>query len=142
MCVEGADISTICGTIDAFIEEELTKVFSNKKSKKLERGIAFPTCLSVNEVMGHHSPCPDDSFPLKLEDIVKIELGSHIDGYQANIAHTIVIGGKVKGKAADVLLAAYNAYKAATRTIKVGTTNQDVTAAIQKVCDEYEVEPV
>jgi len=47
-CVDGADISTVCGLCDTFIEEELLKVFSNKKSKKLERGIAFPTCISVN----------------------------------------------------------------------------------------------
>jgi len=31
---------------------------------------------------------------------------------------------------------------AATRTIKVGSLNQDVTAKIQAVCDAYEVEPM
>ena len=61
LCVEGADISTVCGEIDSYIEEELTKVFSNKKSKKLERGIAFPCCISVNEMCGHFSPCPEES---------------------------------------------------------------------------------
>jgi len=34
LCVDGADVSTICGTVENFIEEELQKVFSNKKSKK------------------------------------------------------------------------------------------------------------
>ena len=80
------------------MEEELTKVFSNKKSKKLERGIAFPCCLSVNEVCGHHSPLKDDSFVLKNEDLVKIEFGCHIDGYASSVAHTIVVGGKVERK--------------------------------------------
>jgi methionine aminopeptidase len=61
LAIVDADISTICGNIDTFVEEELLKVFSNKKSKKMERGIAFPTCLSVNEIMGHYSPCADDS---------------------------------------------------------------------------------
>jgi methionine aminopeptidase len=56
LCVDGADVSTICGTIENYIEEELQKVFSNKKSKKLERGIAFPCCISVNEICGHFSP--------------------------------------------------------------------------------------
>ena len=51
LCVEGADVSTICGEVDAFIEAELLKTFSNKKSKKLERGIGFPCCISINEVM-------------------------------------------------------------------------------------------
>jgi len=142
LCVDGADISTICGTVDNFITEELQKTFSNKKSKKLERGIAFPTCVSVNEICGNYSPCPDDSLKLKNEDVVKIELGAHIDGYAANCGHTIVVGGKAKGKQADVILAAYDAFLAATRSIKVGGLNQDVTAKIAAVCADYEVEPM
>ena len=142
LCVEGADISTVCGTVDSFIETELTKVFSNKKSKKLERGIAFPCCISVNEICGHYSPCADESTTLANEDLVKIELGAHIDGYTANLAHTLIIGGKAKDKKAAVTLAAYDAFLAATRTIKVGATNHEVTANIQKVCDQYEVEPM
>ena len=85
-------------------------MFSNKKSKKLERGIAFPCCISVNEICGHYSPCPDDSTTLKLEDLVKIECGAHIDGFAAGAAHTIVIGGKSNGKQAEVVLAAFNAF--------------------------------
>ena len=142
LCVDGADVSTICGTIDTSIEEELKKVFAGKKSKKLERGISFPCCISVNEIMGHFSPCPDDTIKLKNEDLVKIELGVHIDGYAASAGHTIVIGGKAKGKQADVILAAYDAFQAALKTIKVGSMNQECTAKIQAVCDEYEVNPV
>ena len=97
-CVEGADIYTVCQEVDAFIEEELTKTFSNKKSKKLERGIAFPCCISVNEICGHFSPLKEDSYALKLEDLVKVDLGAHIDGFPASCAHTFVIGGKTKGK--------------------------------------------
>lgn len=111
--MEGADISTVCGAVDSFIDEELLKVFSNKKSKKLERGIAFPCCLSVDEVCGHMSPCPDDSTKLATGNLVKIELGAHIDGFASVAAHTIVIGGKSEGKQADAIAAAYNAFLAA-----------------------------
>jgi curved DNA binding protein len=86
----------------------------------------------------HFSPCPEDSVKLNNEDLVKIECGAHIDGFGANAAHTIVIGGKSKGKQADVILAAHNAFLAATRTLKVGGLNQDVTAKIQEVCEAYE----
>ena len=74
--------------------------------------------------------------------MVKIELGAHIDGYTANVAHTIVIGGKAKDKKAAVTLAAYDAFVAATRTIKSGSTNHEVTETIQKVCEQYGVEPL
>jgi methionine aminopeptidase len=51
----------VCQEGDLFIEEELKKIFNNKKSKKLERGIAFPTCVSVNSICGHFSPMADES---------------------------------------------------------------------------------
>jgi len=129
-CVDGADISEVCGHVDSFIDAELLKVFSNKKSKKLERGISFPCCISVNEICGHYSPCKDESTKLANEDLVKIEFGAHIDGYAANLAHTIIIGGKAKDKKAAVVLAAYDAFIAATRVIKTGSTNQEVTKTI------------
>lgn len=44
--------------------DEVKKIFNNKKSKNLERGIAFPTCISVNNIMGHYSPMKDDSTSL------------------------------------------------------------------------------
>jgi curved DNA binding protein len=142
LCVDGGDVSTICGTIDAFIAEELTKTFSNKKSKKLERGISFPCTLSINEIAGHFSPCPEDTVALKNGDLVKIECGAHIDGFSSNAAHTIVVGGKSEGKQADVVLAAWNAFQAAAKTIRIGGLNQTVTANIQAVCDDFGVNPL
>jgi methionine aminopeptidase len=61
LSVVGADIYAVCQTVDAFIEDEVKKVFNGKKAKKLERGIAFPTCISVNHVVGHYSPLADES---------------------------------------------------------------------------------
>jgi len=72
LCVPGADIATICGTIDTMIEEEVKKTFSSKKSKNLERGIAFPTCISVNNIMGHYSPLTDESSQLADGDVAKM----------------------------------------------------------------------
>ena len=83
LCVPGADIYTVCQEGDKYMEEELRKVFNNKKSKKLERGIAFPTCISVNNVMGHYSPMKDESTPLADGDVAKIDLGCHLDGFIA-----------------------------------------------------------
>ena len=102
----------------------------------------MPCCISVNEVCGHLSPLADDSIKLQMEDLVKIECGAHIDGYPATCAHTVIIGGKSKGKDADVVMAAYNSFVAATRMIKPGAINQDVTAKIQEICTDFEVEPL
>jgi methionine aminopeptidase len=128
------------------MDEELKKIFNNKKSKKLERGIAFPTCVSVNNIMGHFSPMSDESTKLLEGDVAKIDLGCHLDGFVAQCAHTIVVSAdpksKVSGKKADVILAAYNAMQAAQRMIKEGSTNNSVTEMISKVCSEFGVNPV
>ena len=81
----------------------------------------------MNEICGNFSPCPEETHTLKNEDVVKIDFGAHIDGYPSNVGHTIIVGGKANGKQASVILAAYDAFLAATRSIKIGSTNQDVT---------------
>lgn len=54
---------------DALIEGQCAKSF---KSKKIEKGIAFPTSLSVNECVCHFSPLPDEDQELKDGDVVKM----------------------------------------------------------------------
>jgi methionine aminopeptidase len=72
LCVPGADIAEICSKGDKKIEEDVGKEYSSKKCKVKEKGIAFPTCLSVNEVCGHFSPLKDESKKLADGDLVKM----------------------------------------------------------------------
>lgn len=97
-----------------------------KKEKEIKKGIAFPTCLSVNNCICHFSPTKNDpDYQLKEGDVVKIDLGAHIDGFIAVAAHTVVarsdVAAKVTGSAADVILATYWASQAALRLLKPGT---------------------
>lgn len=128
------------------MNEELLKVFNNKKSKKLERGIAFPTCISVNSVMGHYSPMKDESTLLSEGDVAKIDLGCHLDGFVAQAAHTTFVSAdptsKITGKKADVILAAYNAFRAAQRLIGEQGTNTKVTQTIARIANEFGTNPV
>jgi len=44
-----------------------------KKEKDLKKGIAFPTCLSVNNCVCHFSPAKNDAdYTLKAGDVVKM----------------------------------------------------------------------
>ena len=144
-CVPGADIATVCELGDKIIIEEAGKLY-NKKDKngsKVTKGIAFPTCISPNEISGHYSPLKDESRVIVAGDILKIDLAAHIDGFASAVAHTIVAGdAPVKGRAADAMHAAYNAIEVALRKIKVGSDSADVTAAIQAVAKEYGVEAI
>ena len=139
----GSKIFDICLFGDSSLIEELSKVYNKKQVFK---GIAFPTCISVNEVCGYNSPMPEESTTIKEGDLVKIELGAHVDGFAAFAAHTIIVQSDAKaavtGRKADVILAAYKAAQAALRLIKPGNFNNQVTETIKKVCDSYHVAPL
>jgi methionine aminopeptidase len=42
------------------------------KASKVDKGIAFPTCVSVNECVGNHSPSKGDGGVIKAGDAVKM----------------------------------------------------------------------
>jgi curved DNA binding protein len=140
-CVVGADIAEICEFGDKAIEEACLKVFNSKKTKKLRRGVAFPTCVSVNHIIGNYSPMPDESTKLEEGDVAKIDLGVHIDGYIAISGHTIFVTAnadqKATGKAAAVIKAAHDAKEAALRTLLAGNKNTQVTDVMNNVTKEY-----
>lgn len=144
-CKVGASAKALCQKGDNLLEQEANKKYKNEPDMK--KGIAFPTCLSVNNCICHFSPSKNDpDYTLKAGDVVKIDLGAHIDGFIAVAAHTIVIGAtaenKCKGRSADVVLAAYHANQAALRLLKDGTSNYAVTEAVQKIAAEYKCKPI
>jgi methionine aminopeptidase len=67
--VPDADIAEVCAFGDSEMNGELQKVY-NKKN--MEKGIAFPTCVSPNEICGHFSPLKSESLKLKVGDVAKM----------------------------------------------------------------------
>ena len=112
-CLASASVRDLCMLGDRRLTEETSKAF--KKDKKITKvrdkhscntafqydvslfqGIAFPTCLSVNHAICHFSPLVSEADQtLEEGDMVKIDMGAHIDGYIAVVAHTVVVGGGV-----------------------------------------------
>ncbi|KAI0983939.1 hypothetical protein GJ496_010890 [Pomphorhynchus laevis] len=143
-CVPGASIRDTCIFGDRRLEEETSNVF--KKNKLLRKGLAYPTCISLNNYVAFFSPmlCDNDSF-MNNGDVVKVELGCHIDGYPALVAHTFVIGAdkeKITGRKADVVCAAYQAFQAAIRIIKPGESNKNVSKDLMTIVSSYQCELV
>ncbi|KAK9699148.1 hypothetical protein RND81_08G155800 [Saponaria officinalis] len=137
-CKPKAKIVELCEKGDAYIIEQTGNTYKNVK-KKIERGVAFPTCISVNNVVGHHSPLASDESVLEEGDVVKVDMGCHIDGFIATVAHTHVIQeGPVTGRKADVIAATNTAAEVALRLVRPGKKNKDVTDAIQKVAAAYD----
>ncbi|EOD33478.1 hypothetical protein EMIHUDRAFT_111758 [Emiliania huxleyi CCMP1516] len=88
----GVKAVELCKRGDDLVEEATSKVYNVKKGgKKVEKGSAFPTCISVNHCCGHYSPLTsEDDVTLVEGDVVKIDLGVHVDGYIGVVAHTHV----------------------------------------------------
>ncbi len=68
-CVPGKKVVDVCEFGDTVINAQCAQSF---KSKKVEKGVAFPTCLSVNEIVCHYSPLPAESIVLAEGDVVKM----------------------------------------------------------------------
>ena len=118
----------------------------DKDGNKIDKGIAFPTCVSVNNQVCHNSPLDDNTVVLEEGQAVKIDLGAHVDGYIAVVANTVVLMGDanapVTGQQADVMQAAITAGEAAIRKLRPGSTNNEVAAAIAKVAEDFGVNVV
>ena len=50
---------------------------------------AFPVNVSLNEIAAHYTAEPQDQIKVKDNDVLKIDLGVHIDGYIADTAVTV-----------------------------------------------------
>jgi len=150
-CVADADVALICELGDKLLLEETGKIYNKKvgadkdkeKARPIEKGIAFPTCVSVNEIVGHFSPFKGETRVLQPGDLVKVDLACHIDGFIAAAAQTILVGGDTcDDRRADVIHAAWTAAEAALRLVQVGNTNAAVTEAIAKSAAEFGCKPM
>eukprot|EP01116_Phalansterium_solitarium_P002001 TRINITY_DN11860_c1_g1_i1.p1 TRINITY_DN11860_c1_g1~~TRINITY_DN11860_c1_g1_i1.p1 ORF type:complete len:406 (+),score=147.45 TRINITY_DN11860_c1_g1_i1:49-1218(+) len=140
----GKKIVDLCALGDKLITDQTGAVYNKEK---VEKGIAFPTCVSVNNCAGHFSPLLNDTTVIAEGDLVKVDLGVHIDGYVSVIAHTLVASSAppsapTTGRKADVICAAHYAAECVHRLIKPGKKNTEVTDVIQKVADAYKTQPV
>ncbi|KAH7435866.1 hypothetical protein KP509_06G082300 [Ceratopteris richardii] len=141
-CKPGVKVLNLCEKGDSFMRDQTANMYKNAK-KKIEKGVAFPTCVSVNSVVCHYSPLASDETTISEGDMLKIDLGCHIDGFIAVVAHTHVVQeGPVTGRAADVLAAANTAAEVALRLIRPGRKNREVTEALQKVAAAYDCKVV
>jgi methionyl aminopeptidase len=55
---------------------------------------AFPVNISINDIAAHYSPWTDDRSKFKNGDLVKLDVGAHVDGYIGDTAVTVEVGTK------------------------------------------------
>jgi len=149
--VEGASILKLCRDGDEQILKLTLGVYTAKvDGATVPKGIAFPTCVSVNNVVSHFSPLESEtvssSQTLAKGDLVKVQIGAHIDGYAALQTETLIVGATASepatGRKADVVKAAWHAAQAAIRQMTVDEKNFTITETVNKVAAQWDCKPV
>lgn len=91
--------------------------FCEKRIIELGGQIAWAQ-MAINDVAAHYCPEENDQTTLKEGDVVKIDVGVHIDGWLADNAMCVEVGNSNECK--DMLKASQNALKAAIKLVKPG----------------------
>lgn len=120
------------------VGNSLLKVAEFVENRTIELGgkPAFPCNISRNEEAAHATPKAGDS-DIFGKDMVKLDLGVHVDGYIADAAVTIDLSGN-----SDILKAAEEALEAAIDLARPGITTGKIGAAIEDSIRGYGLNPI
>ena len=97
---------------------------------------AFPVNISVDEEAAHGAAGPDDDRTIG-EDLVKVDLGVHVDGWLADTAVTVDLAGED-----ELTEAAAEALDAALDVVEPGVETGEIGAVIEEQIEGYGYNPV
>jgi len=97
---------------------------------------AFPCNISLDRNAAHYTPSPLDATRFG-ENMVKLDVGVHVDGYIADAAITIDLSGHE-----SLVEASHDALEAALEIIRPGTDTAQIGKAIEEVITGYGYRPV
>jgi len=119
----------------------LLHVADKVESKILEKGanLAFPVNISLNEIAAHFSPRHNDTIIFNKGDLVKLDVGTHIDGYIADTATTIEVE---TSKYKDLIKSANDGLDAAIDMIKPGIDMSKLGKTVEEKIKSYGYNPI
>ena len=124
---------------DNRITEECSKIYK----RELVKGVAFPTCISLNNCVGNYiyEDKNDDFNKIKQGDVVKIQLGVNLGGCVAVLGETVVynIENDKYNKYLELL---DDLHKSIISLMIPGNINDDVRIIIESKCTETGCFPV
>jgi len=115
---------------------------TNKIESKILAGggfLAFPVNISINEIAAHYSPRHDDTLVLNRGDVVKLDIGAHIDGYIADTAVTVEVG---TNNYEDMIKASSDALDSAIDHIKAGINLVEIGKFVEETINSYGFKPI
>jgi methionyl aminopeptidase len=107
------------------------------KIKELGGELAFPTQMSLNEIAAHYTALLNKDLKFKEGDLVKLDVGVHINGAIGDTALTVDLGDNSK-----LVKASRNALNAALEMINPGTKIMDVGKTINEEIRKLGFSPI
>ncbi|MFX0009940.1 MAG: type II methionyl aminopeptidase [Candidatus Hermodarchaeota archaeon] len=139
----------IAQDIKKFIKPQIkvgTQVFDlieKAESKIVELGgnSAFPVNVSINNIAAHYtSPIKDDGLIIENGDIVKIDLGVHIDGYIVDTAFSVSFNDN--NSLENIIQATEVAVEAAKMMVKPKCHTREIGKKIESIVKGFKFNPI
>jgi len=127
--------------------KELVKVNANifDIAEKLEKMIrdkgaepAFPVNISINDIAAHYTPISGDETKINNGDVVKIDVGAHVDGFVGDTACTIALGEKHQ----KLVESSEAALAETIKLCKPGTKLSDISTKIEETINSFGFNPI
>lgn len=124
----------VAGGSSLQLAEAIEKLITDRGAK-----CAFPVNIGVNEVAAHYTPSKHDDLKFKTGDIVKIDVGAHVDGYPGDTSATIEVGTR---NHSSLIQAANEALKICIEMSSPGTTMSSMGATVARTIRSVGFKPV
>ncbi len=110
---------------------------TDEKIISLGGEIAFPSQISMNQIAAHFCPTKNNN-PVFDNQIVKLDVGAHVNGFIGDNACTV----NLSGKNSELVKASRNALNNAIKIIKPGIILAEIGREIQETIMNYGFAPV
>ncbi len=105
--------------------------------------IAFPAQIARNDVAAHSCPLADDPQTFLPTDIIKLDVGVHVDGFIGDNARTVIFRENPEYDALKTLkTASEDALQNAISVIRPGVTLGEIGLMIQETIMRYDLSPI
>jgi methionyl aminopeptidase len=100
---------------------------------------AFPVNLGLNNVAAHYSPATDDKLVFQKGDLVKLDVGGHVDGFIGDTAVTVEVSTK---NWAPLIEASSKALRMAVEMAGDNVSVNAIGGTIERTIQSYGFKPI
>jgi methionyl aminopeptidase len=102
-------------------------------------GLAFPVNIALNTLAAHYSPRHDDTLTFKKGDVVKLDVGAHVNGYIADTAVTVELETHMYD---TMIQASSDALEKAIQVLNVGGHLREVGETVEHTITSHGFKPI